>query len=102
MKLRAFSCSLGVLSFLWASSAVADTLRVGPGLTYTTIQAAVTDAKAGDVVEVQGDATYNGMIWLKDSWGGAKGNPVTIRGIPVNGKRPILTGVGSGQYENIV
>jgi len=53
------------------------------------------------VIEVQGNNTYHGMIWLRDT-GGTKDKPITIRGIKVDGKRPVLSGVGSGEFENIV
>jgi MYXO-CTERM domain-containing protein len=102
MKMRLCLCVLGVGSVLWAAPAVASTLSVGPGKTYAGIADAMPNAHPGDVIEVQGDHTYPGMIWLRDDQGGTKDKPVTIRGIKVGDKRPVLSGVGSGQYENII
>jgi len=69
---------------------------------YAGIVDAMKNAQPGDVIEVQGGNTYPGMIWLREDYGGTKDKPVTIRGIKVGGKRPVLSGVGSGQYENII
>jgi hypothetical protein len=102
MKMRLCLCWLGVGSALWAAPVAADTLSVGPKQTYPGITDAMRDAHPGDVIEVQGGNTYPGMIWLREDSGGTKDKPVTIRGIKVAGKRPVLSGVGSGQYENII
>ncbi|HEY6175305.1 MAG TPA: hypothetical protein VIX73_12700, partial [Kofleriaceae bacterium] len=102
MKEHVCLCSLGASLVLWAATAAAATLSVGPGKMYAGIADAMRDANPGDVIEVQGDNTYPGMIWLREDNGGTKDKPVTIRGIKVNGKRPVLSGVGSGQYENII
>jgi hypothetical protein len=102
MKMRLCLCLLAVGSILRAAPAAAGTLSVGPGHMYAGIADAMRDAHAGDVIEVQGGNTYPGMIWLREDSGGTKDKPVTIRGIKVDGKRPVLSGVGSGQYENII
>lgn len=102
MKMRLCLCSLGASSVLWAAPAAAGTLSVGPGKMYAGITDAMRDAHPGDVIEVQGGNTYPGIIWLREDYGGTKDQPVTIRGIKVDGKRPVLSGVGSGQYENII
>ena len=102
MKMRLCVCALAGCWVLSAAPAAATTLSVGPGKTYAGIADAMPNAHAGDVIEVQGGNSYPGMIWLRDSDGGTKDNPVIIRGIKVDGKRPVLSGVGSGQYENIV
>ena len=102
MKMRLGLCSLAAGSVLWAAPAAASTLSVGPGKKYAGIADAMPDANPGDVIEVQGGNTYPGMIWLREDQGGTKDQPVTIRGIKVEGKRPVLSGVGSGQYENII
>jgi len=102
MKTRSCLCLLGAGLVLWAASAAADTLSVGPGQMYAGIADAMRNAHPGDVIEVQGGLTYPGMIWLREGNGGTKDKPLTIRGIKVSGKRPVLSGVGSGQYENII
>src|SRR5690606_5214681 len=56
----------------------------------------------GDVVEVSGDATYAGDVKLTKS--GTASKKITIRGVRVNGKRPLLSGgtntleVGADHY----
>ena len=102
MKMRLGLCVLGVGSVVAAAPAVAGTLSVGPGQMYAGIAAAMRDANPGDVIEVKGGNTYPGMIWLREDSGGTKDKPVTIRGIKVEGKRPVLSGVGSGEFENII
>jgi hypothetical protein len=102
MKMCLFLPLLGAGLVLSAASAAADTLSVGPGKMYAGIVDAMRNAHPGDVIEVQGDNTYPGMIWLREDTGGTKDKPVTIRGIKANGKRPVLSGVGTGQYENII
>jgi hypothetical protein len=102
MNLRPVALPIALFGALFARTAAADTLKVGPGLTYTAINDAVAAAKPGDVVEVQGDQTYHGMINFRSDNSGTADQPITVRGIIVNGKRPILTGIGTGQYDNIV
>lgn len=102
MKMRLCLCALAACWGLGTTPAAAGTLSVGPGKTYAGIADAMPHAQPGDVIEVQGGNSYPGMIWLRDDQGGTKDKPVTIRGIKVDGKRPVLSGVGSGQYENIV
>jgi MYXO-CTERM domain-containing protein len=102
MKKRLCLCLLGAGLVLWAAPAAAGTLSVGPGQMYAGIADAMRNAHPGDLIEVQGGNTYPGMIWLREDLGGTKDKPVTIRGIKIAGKRPVLSGVGSGQYENII
>ncbi len=103
MKARAaWSFSLPILSVLASSPAWAATLQVGKGMPYETIEAAMMAVKPGDVVEVQGNQTYTGTILLRPEWGGTVDKPVTLRGIKVDGKRPLLQGVGPGQWDNMV
>lgn len=79
------------LAFLFhAASSLATTYQVGPSRTDKTIDAVSSRLGPGDVVEVDGDATYPGGIVLDQP--GASGNPITIRGVLVNGKRPVLSG----------
>jgi hypothetical protein len=80
----------------------AATLSVGTGKQYTTIQAAMAVAVPGDVVEVQGDETYAGTIMFSSEQSGTATNPITVRGILVNGHRPLLRGIGPGQWDNAI
>jgi len=75
---------------LCVSSASAITYQVGPGRTYTTLQAVAPLLNPGDLVEVDGNATYPGdLIFTRP---GTVVNKITIRGIRVNGLRPIISG----------
>jgi hypothetical protein len=103
MRMHSYlSCSLGAFLALSASGASADTLKVGKGLAFSGIEEALSNAKPGDVVEVQGAQTYTGTIHLREDYGGTKEQPVTVRGIPVDGKRPVLRGAGPGEWDNMV
>ncbi len=51
-------CAVGVSGLLAGSSALAATLTVGPGQTYTTPCAAIAAAAAGDEIDIQA-GTYN-------------------------------------------
>jgi len=72
------------------SSASAVTYQVGPTRTFHTLQDVAGLLNPGDLVEVDGNATYPGNIILTRP--GTVVNKITIRGIRVNGLRPILSG----------
>ena len=63
---------------------------MGPTREYKTLQDVAEKLEPGDVVEVDGDATYPGDVKFTKS--GTAEKPITIRGIRVNGKRPIDLG----------
>lgn len=50
----------------------------------------VARLRAGDVVEVEGGVTYGGGVRIDAT--GTSGNPIIIRGILRDGKRPVLAG----------
>jgi hypothetical protein len=77
-------------SILWSVPCFATTYQVGPSRSLKTLGDVASKLGPGDVVEVDGDATYAGGIVLDRP--GAAGNPVTVRGVRVNGKRPVLSG----------
>jgi hypothetical protein len=64
------------------------TYRVGSGQTYTSL-GALPALKPGDVVEVNGDATYAA---IKLTAAGTASAKITIRGVAINGKRPVISG----------
>ncbi len=68
----------------------AATYQVGPTRTYTTIQAVAALLSPGDIVEVDGNATYAGDLTFRRP--GSASQPITIRGVNVNGQRPIVSG----------
>jgi hypothetical protein len=80
-----------VMALAAAPLARADVYRVGPTRPYAQLDDVLAGValQPGDVVEVDGGATYQPVVWDE---GGAPGNPVTIRGVRVNGARPILSG----------
>jgi len=66
------------------------TYEVGPGKPYASLKDVAGRLKPGDIVNVSGNATYAGDINLTAS--GTAASKITIRGVRVNGKRPILSG----------
>ncbi len=66
------------------------TYQVGPGRTYTDLQSVAAVLQHGDIVEVDGDHTYSGGVTFTQA--GTETEPITIRGIRVNGNRPIISG----------
>ncbi len=88
----------GALLFA-AAHAPAATYPVGPTRPHTSLQQLLTAPFAlqpGDIVEVDGGATYPGGVILRQS--GTAAQPITIRGLRVAGARPILSG-GSNTIE---
>jgi MYXO-CTERM domain-containing protein len=83
---------VGAACALLPTSAFAATYQVGPNKPYASLQELETVLEPGDLVEVDGDATYGGNIWMRRESSGAPGNPVVIRGIRKNGKRPVIQG----------
>lgn len=83
-----------IAGVLFAPLACATTYQVGPTRASTSLNAlfAAVDLGPGDIVEVDGNVTYAGDIVMPSADGGAPGNPVTLRGIRVNGLRPRLNG----------
>jgi hypothetical protein len=75
---------------LHASLAQATTYQVGPTRAHAQLEQFEEALAPGDVVEIDGDATYTGDVWL-ESWGTAAA-PVIIRGLLVNGRRPVFAG----------
>src|SRR3954468_7661257 len=70
-----------------ASPARAATYQIGPGKLAGFAQ--LPALKPGDVVEVDGGASY-GSVTLKTD--GTADQKITIRGMRVGGKRPVLNG----------
>ncbi len=83
-------CLLPLLVVFTNSGLFAETYQVGPTRTYTTLQDVTGLLEPGDVVEVDGDHTYPGDVSFTQE--GAPDNKITIRGIRINGNRPIISG----------
>ena len=79
-----------LLMTLMCNVANATTYNVGPGKTYTTLQQVQALLAPGDLVLVDGNTTYPGGVFL--SIPGTAENPITIRGVRVNGNQPVISG----------
>ncbi|MCC6644972.1 MAG: hypothetical protein IT374_05295 [Polyangiaceae bacterium] len=83
-------CLLTGLLLALSSPALAATYQVGPSRAHKTLQAVASLLSPGDVVELDGDATYAGGVVFDVP--GAAAAKITIRGVRVNGKRPVISG----------
>ena len=89
--------TLAIAAILLSSSSIAAarTYTVGPaGREYTQLSAVFTanNLAPGDIVEVDGNATYSSVV-VGDDDGGAAGNPVLIRWRRAAGAtRPLIQG----------
>jgi hypothetical protein len=81
--------ALGAL-FCAAQPARATTYKVGPTRPFPNLQAVADLLDPGDIVEVDGNVTYPGGVVFEQP--GTKTQPITIRGLRVAGKRPIVSG----------
>lgn len=83
---------LAVVSAWGMAPGMADaaTYAVGPGKTYTQLSQVRDLLNPGDIVTVDGDASYSGGV--RFSRPGTAQAPITIRGLRVNGTRPTLSG----------
>src|ERR1044071_2867352 len=72
------------------STAFAVTYQVGPTRTLKKLQDVAPLLAPGDLVEVDGNATYPGdLIFTRP---GTAASKITIRGLRVNGLRPVIAG----------
>ena len=76
--------ALGAL--LCATGVQAATYQVGPGRPYPNLQAVADRLNPGDVVEVDGNATYPGGVVFERP--GTAQQKIVIRGIRIAGRRP--------------
>ena len=77
-------------TFALVLSGHAAVYQVGPARPYTNLQAVSALLQPGDVVEVDGDQTYPGDVIFTEP--GSSAAWITIRGVRVNGNRPIISG----------
>ena len=73
----------------WTAPLAAETFLVGPTRTYTQINQVAGLLDPGDLVLVDGDNTYAPALLDRN---GSEALPITIRGVRVNGNRPVLSG----------
>jgi len=82
---------------VWSEVAHATTYQVGPTRTMTQIGQAMSAAGPGDVIEVDGNATYSSVRWTKS---GTAAQPIRIVGLTAGGMRPrIMGGANSVEVE---
>jgi len=89
MEARTFMLA-GLGLGLVAAHARAETYQVGPTRTLQTLADVVDLLAPGDVVELDGDHTYDGGVVFDRP--GSAASKITIRGVRVNGARPVLSG----------
>ena len=79
-----------LLSAIFAVPAVATTYEVGPGKPHTSLQSVAPLLGPGDLVLVEGNATYPGGVVLDRA--GTAAQPIVIRGGRAGGARPRISG----------
>src|SRR5687767_8286967 len=83
-------CRLALfVAALSSSAALALTYQVGPSRYHTQLTDVAGLLNPGDVVEVDGNATYGPVTFSRP---GSAAQPIVIRGLRVNGNRPIISG----------
>jgi hypothetical protein len=94
VKLSCLSAPGIMLLCSLCASLSAATYQVGPSRSYTTLQAVVDRLGPGDVVQVDGNATYPPAVYLTQS--GTRIAPITIVGVrSAGGTRPVISGAGA-------
>jgi len=73
-----------------AGSGWAETYRVGPDQDHESLAEVADLLEPGDVVEIIGGASYDGGVVFTRP--GRLEQKITVRGIPVGGKRPVIHG----------
>lgn len=73
-----------------AIAVTSATYQVGPQKTYTRIQDVTSKLKAGDTLLVDGNAQYAGDV--KFTGAGTNAKPIVVKGIRIDGKRPVISG----------
>jgi hypothetical protein len=87
-----FVRSAGLFLFaLLALPAAATIYQVGPGRAMTQLSQAAAVVNPGDIVEVDGNATYNAVTWSRS---GSAAQPIIVRGKAFGAQRPVVNGGG--------
>jgi hypothetical protein len=87
--------ALAAALVLAAAPALAGNVyNVGPGQPFANLQAVEDLLGPGDLVLLQGNATYPGGVLFQNH--GTAAEKITIRGVRVNGLRPVVTGGADG------
>lgn len=80
----------GALLLLLAKPASAAVFEVGPGKRHASLSEVATQLSPGDLVLLQGGATYPGGVVFERA--GEPDRKIIVRGVPVDGKLPVLSG----------
>jgi hypothetical protein len=89
------ACSL--MTVLAAADLCAATYQVGSSRSYARLQDVTSLLAPGDIVEVDGGASYSSGVLLETA--GTADRRITIRGVRVGGKRPIISGTDRFGFE---
>ena len=84
----------GALALAAAPSPAGNVYDVGPGQPFANLQAVQGLLGPGDLVLVQGNATYPGGVLFQNH--GSAAEKITIRGVRVGGLRPVVSGGSDG------
>ncbi len=79
-----------ILQTILAIAVSSSTYQVGPQKPYTRIQDVTSKLKAGDTLLVDGNAQYTGDV--KFTVAGTNAKPIIVKGIRIEGKRPVISG----------
>lgn len=91
-KSAVFAVPAAAMVLCAAPAALATTYQVGADKPYKTIHELSSALVPGDVVEVDGDAVYAGDLHIRAESSGTPAQKVTLRGIAINGQRPVIEG----------
>jgi len=83
-------CLIGSVLVCFITVTFATNYAVGPDKQYKKLQDVVSLLKPGDTVFVDGNTTYTGGVLFSNA--GAEASPIVIKGIRINGKRPVISG----------
>jgi len=92
MRLLSLRLASVLLLSTLAAPAAATTYQVGPGRAFTQLSQVANIVNPGDVVEVDGGATYNFVLWTRS---GSAAQPITIRGMSQGAQRPVIHAGGN-------
>lgn len=79
----------GLMLGLACHTSQAAVYHVGPAQAHTQLGQVASLLNPGDTVLVDGDATYESVTFTR---AGSAGAPIVVRGIRINGNRPVISG----------
>ena len=91
--MKKYAALIVCLILLFPFTLCAALYQVGPGRTYQNLEEVADLLNPGDVVEVDGDHTYDGGVVFERP--GTDALKIHIKGVRVNGRRPVISGGGN-------